>query len=199
MKKILIFSVFLPISIVIYAQRGKESDNNSKSPQEEVYTEVANDEISINPQIFTKSSNADSYVEIEDINIGVWYDASKWTVNETAYSIRFKHKNPYFLEVNLHYSNLIKSDVEHSKDQIKIWQNIYDDFNLRTQEFRNVNETNVVFLYIEGEMASVKQIVVGYHKATAEKTIILRAVIASNKFSEFESDIMELLNGLVIK
>ena len=199
MTKITILILLFFSSISSFAQKGKERSNNASSASETVVTEAISDEISINHQVFSKNSNANFYVELKKSNVGVWVDTTKWIVKENKYSTSFKHKSPYFVEANFYYYKSIKTDIEHTDSQISIWNTTFNQLKINKKEYRNVNETNVVFLNFEGNFGSTPETMVGYYKAIQEGTITFNVVIATNNLPKFKDDIMELLNGLIIK
>ncbi len=105
------------------------------------------------------------------------------------------------METNFYYyKNYSKrTNDENAEAEIDIWEGTFSNFNLKTKETRNVNGTEIIFLDADGDFGSTPETMLGYSKATENGTITFRAVIATKNLSFFEADIIELLNGLVVK
>ncbi|MBN2893584.1 MAG: hypothetical protein JXL97_17055 [Bacteroidales bacterium] len=187
MYKTIIFVFLLVAYSATFAQgSGKEGKGNS-------VTNSGN-----NNENFTISQNANYECKISEVNASVWVDTNKWIVsNPYSSTYSFRHKDPYFLEVNLYISSGQKTDEEHLNSNIEIWKGLFDNFIVNQSETRDVNGTKVSFYEVEGDFGATPEISYGYLKALQTKTITFRVVVATSKHEYFQADVMELLNGLV--
>jgi len=192
MKKVLLFAVIFLFFGELNAQIGKEKNIDSKNIQND-----QNVEISTNNQKFSRSRNANYYVEVKN-GIGVWVDTTKWIVIDES-NLRFRHRNSYFFEVNLYIYYLNYTDEEHIKREIETWENLFDNFKVNENEKRIVNGSEIYYLNVNGDFGTTPEHCFGYYKAFGNLTLTLRGVVASNKYQFFYNDAIELFNGLVIK
>lgn len=192
MKKYIFFIIFFLATNLIIAQgRGKEGQS---TPNASDKTEIIN-----NSETFEKSSSANYKISLQDVNAFILCDTSKWIITERASSISFKHKDPYFLEVNFYVNYWKKTDSEHYQANLNIWEGIYKNLKVNEYETREVNGTSIIYYEYEGDFGSSPQLTYGYLKTLEAKTITFRVVVAKSKHEYFKEDIMELLNGLVFQ
>ncbi|TAN39810.1 MAG: hypothetical protein EPN25_10170 [Nitrospirae bacterium] len=148
---------------------------------------------------YQKSDSATAVYKAKNDKIAIWYDPSKWHQKKSDNSSKplFEHKDG---DVDVMFlAERFAMDIDALKEMaITNAQAAAPDTKVTYEEKRLVNGKNILCMKMEGTIQTIHFIYYGYYYSGKEGTVQLLAYTSNNLFPEYESDLTEFLNGLVI-
>jgi hypothetical protein len=150
--------------------------------------------------IYSKPQLATTYAKSARNRFGFWYDKNIWTLvqkptNEYA---EFQLDMPKGDGYAMFISERIEIDLDHLKSiVIKNAQQEDPNISIEKEELRIVNGIKLKFLQMSGETHGVKFEYQGYYSSNNSGTVQFVCFTTKNLIKDYESDFLNLLNGLV--
>lgn len=148
---------------------------------------------------YQKPESATAVFKAKSGKFSIWFDPSKWSQKKSDNSSQptFEHKDG---DVNVMIiAERIEMKIEALKEMvINNAQAVAPDIKVTYEEKRLVNRKNVLCMRMEGTIQSIHFIYYGYYYTGKEGTVQLLSYTSQNLFPEYENDMTEFLNGLVI-
>lgn len=148
---------------------------------------------------YNKSDEATSMFKAKGDKLLVWYNPVKWHQKKSSDSEKptFIHKDGdvYGMVIAERFSMTPDALKEMA---IKNAQNAAPDTKVVHEDNRIVNGKKVLCLRMEGTIEGVQFLYYGYYYAGKAGIVQLITYTAQNLYSEYESEMTEFLNGLVI-
>jgi hypothetical protein len=149
----------------------------------------------------SNNSNSIFLLKSEKANVAIKVNTEKWKYKKTngdeasEYTFDLKQKDAY--------AYLITERIEMSLKTLKklAFENAQDaapDIKITDEEYKKVNGVQVLFLKMEGTVETLKFSYLGYYYSSKKGTIQFLTATTQNLLKENQSDMEELLNGMVI-
>lgn len=156
--------------------------------------------IAVNDRRFTKSKSASFLLKSSRHNTGFWLDPKKWSFtkaknNEDAeYELQLKDGDLYAM--------IISEKVEIPLETLRTialsnCTASAPDAWIVNEEYRTVNDLQVLMMQINGTMEGIKFVYYGYYYSNSSGTVQFVTYTAQNLIESYRSECEELLNGLV--
>lgn len=129
----------------------------------------------------------------------IWYDPSVWREEDTTNSTKpsFIHKDGDIRAVDI--AERIETSIEALKEiAVNNARQAAPDARVTFEENRVVNGKNLLCMKIEGTIKGIKFVYLSYYYAGRAGIIQHITYAPANLFSEYETDMTNFLNGLVI-
>lgn len=148
---------------------------------------------------YRKAENATSVFKAKNV-FSIWFDPLKWTQKKSDDDLKttfdFKGGDLYAMVIPERFPMSIEALKAAA---IKNAQDAAPDSKVTYEETRTVNGKKVLCMKIEGSIDGIQFVYYGYYYAGKIGTIQLITYTAPNLFSEYEAEMTEFLNGLVIE
>lgn len=148
---------------------------------------------------YQKPESAIAVYKAKGGKISIWFDPSKWSQKKSDNSSKptFEHKDG---DVNVMIiAERFSMEIDALKEMaITNAREVAPDTKVTYEEKRLVNGKNMLCMKMEGTIQTIHFIYYGYYYTGKEGTVQLLAYTSQNLFPEYESDMTEFLNGLVI-
>ncbi len=155
-------------------------------------------DIEVNPTQFEKSDTAKFKLKSVKTNSEVWIDAKKWAFAKGAsdedaeYNFQIKGGDVY--------GQLISEQIE--LDIITLTTAALNNarsaspgMKMTTLEYRSVNDTNVLFMKMEGAIQGTNYTFAGYYYSNASGSTQFLTYTGANLYDKYSEDIESFLNG----
>ena len=148
---------------------------------------------------YQKSEKSTSVFNAKGDKFLVWFNPLKWHQKKPADSDKpsFEHKDGDIGALVL-AERITMSPEAFRELVIKNAQNAAPDAKVTYEETRIVNGKKVLCLKMDGTIQGIQFVYYGYYYAGQAGVIQLLTYTSRNLFSEYESEMTEFLNGLVI-
>ena len=132
----------------------------------------------------------------------VWFDSSKWKkLDPDGNQVTFNHKDG-----ELHAKVITERTTFTNPDGLKelkevalmIGRKVSPDVKVTFEDKRIVNGKTILCMRFEGEIKSMQFVQYGYYYTGKEGTIQVLTYVSQNVYPEYESEMIEFLNGLTI-
>lgn len=130
----------------------------------------------------------------------IWFDPSKWSQEEKSddpskTTFDFKDGDLYAMVIAERFALTIDALKGAA---IKNAKEVAPDTKVTFEESRTVNGKKVLCMRMEGTIDGIQFVYYGYYYAGKAGTIQLLTYTSPNLYSEYEAEMTEFLNGLVI-
>ncbi len=199
--------LFLTMSVCLSAQTraitdtGQEVVLHSNGTYSYVNEEdAAAVNIPVNPENFSKSSNASFLLKSKKMNVGFYLDPKLWSFGESRdnpdaeYEVVLKGEDLYAVII----TEKIEVPLETLKSvALDNARQIAPDIKVVQQEYRTVNGQKVLYLQLDGTMDGMKISYSGYFYSDASGTVQFITFTSQNLVEEYREMSQQLINGLV--
>ena len=151
------------------------------------------------PLIFTKPKGSTDVFKAKGERFEVWYNSKKWKQkpSEDPSKTTFEHSDGDVYAMVI--AERIATNVEAMKQiALKNAQRAAPDIKIVFEENRLVNGKNILCLKLDGNIQGMSIRYYGYYYGGKAGMIQLVTFTAQNLFPEYESQLTDFLNGLVI-
>jgi len=150
--------------------------------------------------IYSKPQLATTYVKSTRNRFGFWYDKTVWkpVQKKTNEYAEFEMEMPKGDAYAMFISEKIELDLDQLRNiVIKNARQQDPNIMVEKEEMRMVNGIKLKYLQMTGEAHGVNFVYQGYYSSNSSGTIQFVCFTAKNLVKEYESDFLNLLNGLV--
>jgi hypothetical protein len=163
--------------------------------------EAESSEIRTSKTQFQKNREATFQVKSNIISGGIYLNPKKWSFKKSdkaEYEFQSKQKGRDV------YGMLISERIEIPLESLKeiALENARQaapDTKIAREEYRVVNGTKVLCMQMDGTIKGIRFSYLGYYYSYANGTLQFITFTAQNLLKEYQSDMEELLNGLVLQ
>jgi hypothetical protein len=155
-------------------------------------------EIPTNPKTFEKNPKSTFLVKSNNVKVGVWLDAKKWTFkkavsNEDAeYEFQMKGSDLYGMmiteKIEIPLTTLRNIAVENGRA-------VAPDLRIVREEYRTVNGLKVLLLQMDGAMQGIKISYYGYYYSSPNGTVQFITYTSQSLLQEYIPECENFLNG----
>ncbi|MDO9229757.1 MAG: hypothetical protein Q7U03_09345 [Syntrophales bacterium] len=149
--------------------------------------------------LYKRSNKATRVFNTKGDKFAVWYDPSKWTQQklDSSSKITFNYKDGDLYGMVL--AERISMDPDALKEMaISNALEVAPNTEVTLEENRVVNGKIVLCMRLVGTIKGAQFIYYGYYYTGKEGTIQVLTYTSQNLYPEYESEMMEFLNGLTI-
>lgn len=148
--------------------------------------------------VYQKPRKSSSVLKVKGERFLIWYDPSKWTQKRSdASKTFFEYKDGDLYAMII--AERIGMTMEGLKEiAVKNALAAAPDAKVIFEETRTVNGNKVLCMRIEGTIKSIQFFYYGYYYTGKPGTIQVITYTSRNLFSEYQSEMADFLNGLVV-
>ncbi|HMG92339.1 MAG TPA: hypothetical protein VK589_19915 [Chryseolinea sp.] len=204
--RIVLTSLLLWVVVLCFAQTKAVTENGDEvvlyddGTWKSIDSSTSEEFIKTNPATFTKGKRSSFLLKSSKFNVGFWIDPKKWKFEKAS-------KNDA-AEFELHlkdgdlYGMIIAEKMQIPLETLK---NIAidngriaaPDLSIQNEEYRTVNGLKVLHLQMAGTMQGIRFFYYGYYFSNPSGTVQFVTYSAQNLLPTYQTEIEELLNGLV--
>lgn len=161
--------------------------------------ESQSDVVAENKTLFVKSKDATFPLKSKTVNAVINIDPKKWSFKKgddgaaAEYQLQMKAGDAYGMLITERIEIPIESLKKIAFDNAK---NVAPDIAVVKQEYRTVNGTKVFFMQMNGTIQGIKFSYLGYYYSSTAGTVQFLTYTSQNLLSDYESELMALLNGI---
>lgn len=152
---------------------------------------------------FSRPTTSDFLVKGQKLKYGIWVNKNKWShfkikpeENSPAeYKFRLNGEDAYGMVIPEKIKVPLEFLVEYAVDNAR---KIAPDVEITAQEDRVVNGINVRFIQLEGHIEGVNFVYLSYYYSSDIGVIQFITYTAKNLWKQYQRDMENLLNGMVI-
>jgi hypothetical protein len=155
-------------------------------------------DIPTNPNLFKKNNRATLLLKSKTIKMGFWINPEEWSFKKSKkpseYVFKFKKSE-------------LRGVVITEKDEMSLLslktvalinaKRVATDIEIIKEEYRNVNELDVLLLRMEGTLQGIKFAYYGYYYSSPKGTVQFLTYTFQGLMDEYLIEAEKLLNGLV--
>lgn len=205
--KLAFTAIILLLSMTSYASQRAITDtgeeiilNDDGTWQLSNNSQITSKTIGTNKKNFTKPKESSFLLKSIKNNSAYWINTNKWAFKkatgnpEAEYELQLKSEDLYGMII----AEGIEIELEALTDlAISNAKSAAPDINVVKKEYRMVNGKKVIYMEMRGTIQSIKFTYLGYYYSDKSGSTQLITYTATNLIEKYQSDIFDLLNGLV--
>ncbi len=156
--------------------------------------------ISTNKKKYKKEASSSFIVKSNKVNVGVWINPKEWKFEKedseaaAEYTFTSNDEGIYGMliteKIEIPIQNLRQAAINNAKS-------VAPDTKVINQEYRTVNDNEVLMMQLIGTIQGVKFVYYGYYFTSSYGTVQLVTYTSENLFKTREGEMEMFLNGLV--
>jgi len=158
-------------------------------------------EIPVNEKKYKKEKNSNFLLKSNKLNIGFWLNPKEWAFKKAVenpvaeYELHLKKGDLYALVI----TEKIEIPLETLKGiALENGKSVAPDLKIVKEEYRNVNDTKVLLLQMDGTTQGIKVTYYGYYYSNYQGTVQFITYTSQNLFKELKEECERFLNGFVV-
>ena len=158
-------------------------------------------EIPVNEKKYKKEKNSNFLLKSNKLNIGFWLNPKEWAFKKAVenpvaeYELHLKKGDLYALVI----TEKIEIPLETLKGiALENGKSVAPDLKIVKEEYRNVNDTKVLLLQMDGTTQGIKVTYYGYYYSNYQGTVQFITYTSQNLFKELKEECERFLNSFVV-
>jgi hypothetical protein len=150
---------------------------------------------------FERAKEASFHLKSTVVSAVFYLNPKKWSFKkseaaEYEFQSKEKGKDAYGMVI----SERIKIPLENLKEiALENARKVAPDIKLSKEEYRVVNGTRLLYMQMDGTIKGIKFSYLGYYHSNESGTVQFLTFTAQSLLKEYQKEMEELLNGLVVK